>query len=313
MWKGRIDLWDAAVLGGVFAAYLWRVSCLPKEVNDDDDEGGEVGPAVALTELPKRRQWAVMAALTIAALIILVVAEPFAGSLVKAGGVLGIDRFLLVQWVAPLAGEAPEVIICVLFTLALRPTAALGALISDKINQWTLLVGMLPLFFSLGAHRVLPLPLDARQHEEFFLTAAQSVFAVALLFRRRLPLTGALALLRLFAVQLGLAFAYQRYEARVIAHLTGMAWLYLILAAGLLVWSRAGLAALVKVGLLGRYPTEVLPVPIAEGPADNEPLVGGKSFADSPRIASARMRCTRMHCNSPLPAEGQWVSRRTVS
>ena len=266
MWKGRIDLWDAAVLGGVFAAYLWRVSRLPKKVEDDE---GEVGPAAALTELPKRRQWAIITALTITAvLIILAVAEPFAESLVKAGGVLGVDRFLLVQWVAPLAGEAPEVIICVLFTLALRPTAALGALISDKINQWTLLVGMLPLFFSLGTHRVLTLPLDARQHEEFFLTAAQYVFAVALLLRRRLPLTGALALLGLFAVQLGLAFAYHRYEARVIAHLTGMAWLYLILAAGLLVWNRAGLAALVKVGLLGRYPTEVLPVPIAEGAAD---------------------------------------------
>ena len=53
----------------------------------------------------------------------------------------------------------------------------LGALISDKINQWTLLVGMLPLALSIGAGSVAVLPLDARQAEEFFLTSGQSLFA----------------------------------------------------------------------------------------------------------------------------------------
>lgn len=52
-------------------------------------------------------------------------------------------------------------------------------MVSDKINQWTLLVGMLPLAMSLGAGGLTALPLDARQHEEFLLTAAQSLWSRA--------------------------------------------------------------------------------------------------------------------------------------
>jgi len=194
-----------------------------------------------------------MAALTVvAAGVILAVAEPFAESLIATGEHLGWNKFLLIQWVAPLAGEAPEIIICVLFTISLKPTAALGALISDKINQWTLLVGCIPLFYSLGAGRVLAFPLDARQQEEFFLTAAQSLFAVALLLHLHLSLTSALVLLCLFGLQLGLAFAFHKDEARSIVMLNGLAWVYLVLAAGLFAWNRLGLLRMGAIGLLNR-------------------------------------------------------------
>ncbi len=256
--KGRIDLFDMVILLAIFGAYLWRVSKLPKgrgnDASDDgDDDDREVGPAAALSKLPKGQQYAIMAALTIAAaLIILAVAQPFAESLIATGQQFGINKFLLIQWVAPLAGEAPEIIITILFTLSLRPTAALGALISDKINQWTLLVGMIPLFYSIGAGRIGALPLDARQHEEFFLTAAQSLFAVALLLRLRLTLRGALALLGLFLVQFALGFAFRNDEATAITILTYLAWLYLVLAAAIFLWERKGLVNYIKVGLLNR-------------------------------------------------------------
>ncbi|WP_106381066.1 sodium:proton exchanger [Abditibacterium utsteinense] len=250
--KGRIDLFDTFFLAAIFAAYLWRVSKLPKSEDDDDDDD-EVGPATALRELPKRLQYAIMAALTIvAAGVILAVAQPFAESLIATGEHLGINKFLLIQWVAPLAGEAPEIIICVLFTLSLKPRAALGALISDKINQWTLLVGFIPLFYSIGAGHLSVFPLDARQHEEFFLTAAQSLFAVALLLRLRLSLPSALVLLGLFGLQIGLAFAFHSNEARSIEFLNGLAWVYLVLAALLLAWNRVALAKIAGIGLLNR-------------------------------------------------------------
>jgi cation:H+ antiporter len=41
-------------------------------------------------------------------------------------------------------------IIAILFTLRLKAQAGLGTLISSKVNQWTLLVGTLPLVFALG-------------------------------------------------------------------------------------------------------------------------------------------------------------------
>jgi cation:H+ antiporter len=257
--KGRIDLFDTLALSAIFAAYLWRVSKLPK---DDDDDDEEVGPAAVLAELPKARQYAIMAALTVvAAGVILAAAEPFAESLIATGEHLGWNKFLLIQWVGPLASEAPEIIICVLFTLSFKPTAALGALISDKINQWTLLVGFIPLFYSLGAGRVLAFPLDARQHEEFFLTAAQSLFAVALLLRLRLSLTSALALLGLFGVQLWLAFKFHNDAARSIEFLNDLAWLYIALAAILLVWNRSTLVKMAGIGLLNRSHPETEAAP----------------------------------------------------
>ena len=52
-----------------------------------------------------------------AKVVILLSAEPFAESLVSSGRVLGLDEFLLIQWLAPLASEAPAVVIAVLFVL----------------------------------------------------------------------------------------------------------------------------------------------------------------------------------------------------
>ena len=129
--KDRIDLFDTVFLIGIFAAYMWRLGKTPA-ADDDDDEGVEVGPAAVLATLPKRRQYAAIAGLALfAAFVIIVTAEPFAESLIAASRVLGVSEFLVIQWIAPLAGESPEIIIAILFTLALRPTIALGALISE--------------------------------------------------------------------------------------------------------------------------------------------------------------------------------------
>jgi cation:H+ antiporter len=187
-----------------------------------------------------------MGALTVvAAAVIIASAEPFAEAMVDSGRRLGFDEFLLIQWLAPLASEAPAVTVAVLFVLARRSQQGLATMISDKINQWTLLVGMLPLAVSLGAGQLSSLPLDARQHEEFFLTAAQSLFGIALLLRLRLSLVGAAALAGLFTVQVVLAVAWQGDEARTITSLTTLGWIYIVLAGVLLALNAQYLAGLV--------------------------------------------------------------------
>jgi cation:H+ antiporter len=172
--------------------------------------------------------------------------------MVGTGRAIGLNEFLLIQWLAPLASEAPAISIAVLFVLANRAGDGLIAMISDKINQWTLLVGMLPLALSVGAGAMSPLPLDARQGEEFFLTAAQSLLGIALLLRLRLGLWSALALAGLFAVQVGLAFVYRNDEARSIATLTWLAWVYLGLTGLLFLINGRRLVALVRSVLTGR-------------------------------------------------------------
>lgn len=230
VWKNTISAWDSVVLVGLFGLYLWRVSRVPKAA-DEDEEGDEPGPGAVIALLAPGLRWTVMISMTVVAGgVILAVAEPFAESMVEGGRALGIDQFLLIQWLAPIASEAPAVVIAVLFVLAGRAAAGLLAMISDKINQWTLLVGMLPLAMSLGAGQLAALPLDARQHEEFFLTAAQSLFGLALLLRLRLSLTGAIALLVLFVAQFTVALVLRNDEARDIAALTAVAWGYLALA-----------------------------------------------------------------------------------
>lgn len=88
----------------------------------------------------------------------------------------------------------------------------------------------LPVAMSIGAGSLISLPRSARQHEEFFLTAAQSLFGISLLLRLRLALGGAAMLAGLFGVQVTLAFLFQHQPAREIATLTTLGWIYLLLA-----------------------------------------------------------------------------------
>ena len=195
--KVAISLLDMAVLVSMFGFYIWRVARLPAE------QPHLVGPAKLIGSLAPRHRRTVTALLAIGAVVaILLVAKPFAQSLVNTGVALGIDEFLLVQWLAPLASEAPEFVIVALFAWRGATTAALGTLVSSKINQWTLLVAMLPLVYSVALGRPDALPLDDRQRAEILLTAAQSLFAVALLLDLRLSLTGAAVLFGLFVTQM---------------------------------------------------------------------------------------------------------------
>ncbi|MEW6451340.1 MAG: sodium:proton exchanger [Pseudomonadota bacterium] len=229
LFKAQIGLPDFAVLAAIYAAYIWRVRHIRKA--EDADDEGEPGPAAALDALPVRQQWAMMAALAaVACAVILLSAEHFAEAMVDSGRSLGINEFLLIQWLAPLASEAPAVSVAILFVLAGRAAGGLTTMISDKINQWTLLVGMLPVAMSIGAGAATALPLDARQGEEFFLTGAQSLLGVALLLRLRLGLPSACLLLVMFAAQVGLAYHYRDNEAATISTLTALAWVYLAFA-----------------------------------------------------------------------------------
>ncbi|MCB8775803.1 hypothetical protein LJD49_29225, partial [Escherichia coli] len=99
----------------------------------DEDEEELVGMAAEIGNLPRtRRRWTVAALFVVAAAIILTSAEPFAESLVISGSALGIDPFFLVQWLAPLASEAPEFIIAIMFALRGMGAAAIGTLIASK-------------------------------------------------------------------------------------------------------------------------------------------------------------------------------------
>jgi cation:H+ antiporter len=203
---GRISLLLGFALLGFFVFYLWRVS------QAEAEEPDLVGPAATIGALPQRpRRVLVVVLFVFAALVIVASAEPFAQGLIATGRQLGIDEFLLVQWLAPLASEAPEFIVAILFAVRGKAGDAIGTLISSKVNQWTLLVGSLPVAYLIGGGGAGGLALDSRQVEEFLLTATQALLGVAALLALRFPRWAAMTLLGLFAVQFALPGQTARY------------------------------------------------------------------------------------------------------
>lgn len=243
---GSLTWMDGAILLCIYVWYIWIVAHRP--CTDEEPEG----PAAALTKLPRKSRLATIGSLFgFAALIILCDAEPFSESLVASGKLLGINEFLLVQWLAPIASEAPEFIVALMFAFRGNAALALGSLLSSKLNQWTLLVGMIPGVYAASSGGFSPsISLDSHQFQEILLTAGQSLFAVALLADLRLRVREAVVLLTLFAAQLFSPLYDARLETFLgLAHdplrlHNVFAGLYLMLAVLILIWHWRGVWAL---------------------------------------------------------------------
>jgi cation:H+ antiporter len=221
-----IAWYDAVILLVLFGLYLLRVS------REQRAEPELLGVAADLADLPTRQRRPVVAGMFVAAAAIVVMsAEPFANGLVEGGRQLGIDQFLLVQWLAPLSSEAPEMIVATLFALRLRAEDGLGILLSAKVNQWTLLVGSLWIAYTLGGGSG-PIVLDDRQTEEFLLTATQALLGVAVLLDLRLGMREAAILFGLFILQ----FPFPQTEVRL-----AFSGLYVAIAVVLIATRRAEL------------------------------------------------------------------------
>ncbi|MDN4612927.1 sodium:proton exchanger [Leifsonia sp. F6_8S_P_1B] len=201
---GGIHVMLGVVLLALFAYYLWRAA------RGESKEPELVGVPQAIGALPTvARRVTVIVIFALSAVVILLLAEPFAHSLIAGGRAAGIDDFLLVQWLAPLASEAPEFVIAIVFAARGRAAMAVGILLASKVNQWTALVGTLPIAHALGGGGWM-LPLDGRQTEEFVLTAAQTLLGVSMLLGLRFSGRWAVALFVLFAA----TFVFSSTEAR---------------------------------------------------------------------------------------------------
>lgn len=195
--KRSLSLLDTVVFLALFAVYMVRAS------RAEHVEPTLEGPVEVFARWPVPwRRAAMVGMFALAGWTIYAAAQPFAEGLLTLGRSWGIEEFLLVQWLAPLASESPEFIVAILFAFRGAAGASLGTLVSSKVNQWTLLIGMLPLAYCVSARHAGVMPLDGRQVEEIFLTAAQSLFAVSVLANFRFEWWEAAALLALFGTQL---------------------------------------------------------------------------------------------------------------
>ena len=207
-----IPIWLAVVFIGAYIFYLWR-SSIQESVEPD-----LLGAAAMIASFkPLHRRLWVLGLFIFSAAIIIISAEPFVHGLRATGETLGISEFLLIQWLAPLASESPEIIVAVLFALRSNPNDGLTTLISSQVNQLTLLVGSIVVVFSISAGQLNSFPLDyfepgnflsriaspfGLQSSEFLLTAAMAAFAVLLISTRIIILWHGLTLLTIFVAYL---------------------------------------------------------------------------------------------------------------
>jgi cation:H+ antiporter len=196
--KGSLAWYDGAVFLGLYVWYI--IMAGRRQCTDFEPEG----PAELLTRLPRwTRRVTVGGLFLLAGGAILANAEPFCEGLVGTGKAFHINEFFLVQWLAPIASEAPEFTVALVFAWRGHASLAMGSLLSSKLNQWTLLVGMIPGVYALS-HGSLdhPIPMGGLQMNEILLTAAQSLLAVMMLASLRFSIWGALLLFGLFTGQL---------------------------------------------------------------------------------------------------------------
>lgn len=194
---GTIGIVDTIVLVGLYVLYIAII------IRGDVEPAEEtVGVPAYLQDYSKPRRIAIVLFLfAYSGAIIYFAVHPFANGLEALGTNLGIPKFFMIQWLAPLASESPELVVVAYLVNKARSTAGFNALISSKLNQWTLLIGTLAVVYSIAAGHIGGLPISSKQVAEIWITAAQSFFALALLSNFEMSARDAVALFVLFISQ----------------------------------------------------------------------------------------------------------------
>jgi cation:H+ antiporter len=232
--NGGIDGIDALFLIGMYLVYIYVI--FQGEISDEV----HVGVTGYLQALRRPIRIAAVGLLFVySGVVILISVEPFAKGLETLGPQLGVSSFFMIQWVAPLASESPELIVTAYLVQKARTTASFNALISSKLNQWTLLIGTLVIVYSLSLGYYDVLAFSQRQAGEIWLTAAQSLFAITLLVDLKLSIREALLLVGLFVGQFYPYF--HQYEGLLI-----YSGLYVVLGLGFLIVHRRHIPTIVS-------------------------------------------------------------------
>jgi|KBSMisStaDraftv2_1062788.scaffolds.fasta_scaffold73748_2 cation:H+ antiporter len=200
-WKGDLHLYDAVTLVAFYVVYLVVLTRLPPQSH----EGVEDLEAIprAIVRAPRTtRILAIAACFLGGGTLVYFTAEPFLGSLVAVAAAFGLPSFIVIQWLAPIISEFPELASTFYFARQEgKARVALMNITSSNINQWTLLVAMLPVVFSMSHGAPTAIVFDADQETELLLTIGQSAVALVFLINMEFAWWEALAMFVLFAIQ----------------------------------------------------------------------------------------------------------------
>ncbi len=212
--KASLNLIDAAILIGIYFAYLKILSRIPPQ----ESESVEDIPRVSrwALSLPGKGKFCAIFGLFVAGGVILYfVAHPFYESMLTMAVSLGVSQFVFVQWVAPFLSEFPEKVTAFNWARTGRKAPlALMNMVSSNINQWTVLAAMIPIVYSLSRGEPSSIPFDAHHRTEILLTIIQSFLGMLLLANLEFRWYEAIGLFALWAAQF--AFPHLREEIIVV-------------------------------------------------------------------------------------------------
>jgi cation:H+ antiporter len=245
-WKGSLGIYDSIVLIAIYAAYLLLLTKLPPQEQESIDDLERI-PRAIVTASRKNRILAIGGCFVAGGLLIYFTAEPFLASLMGFASVIGIPIFIVVQWLAPVVSEFPELASTFYFARQdAKAPMALMNIVSSNINQWTLLVAMLPIVLSLGAGSVSVIRFDNEQEAELLLTVAQSMVGLMMLLNMQLAWWEAGLLFFLYTCQVAFAntaaqtplFAYLAHHVRLWITEAYFAWVAIAAVLMIFRWRR---------------------------------------------------------------------------
>jgi len=173
--RGSLSVFDGVLLLGLYVLYARRIQ------GTTDEDPASVGVAAGLLALPEKYRRAAVAGLILGAgAVVITIANPFTQSLLASGALVGIDPYLMIQSVVPLATEAPEIVVVAVLVANRRPAQGLALFLASSVSQWTLGLGSLPLAYLAGGGG-LALPIGPREQLELAFTGSATLFVVAAL------------------------------------------------------------------------------------------------------------------------------------
>jgi cation:H+ antiporter len=201
--KGSLNLIDSVVLAAIYAAYLAVLRKVPPQDEEGIDDLERIPRSIVLS--PRARRIGLIGGLfLLGGALIAFSTDPFVGSLFSISLRLGVPSFVFIQWVAPFISEFPEGLSTFYWARTVhRAPMALMNMVSSNINQWTLLVAMLPVVLSFSVGSIASLPLDGRQKLEVLMTLGQQLVGMLFLTNMELAWWEAATLFVLWIVQFG--------------------------------------------------------------------------------------------------------------
>jgi cation:H+ antiporter len=225
--KATLNIGDAVILSAIYGSYIYVANKVPPR-HEEQLEKVE-GPSLLVIRMSRaKKALSILLLIAFGAFVTFFAAGPFIQSIIQLGEQFSIDKYFLIQWLAPFLTEFPEGITAAYWASRTKlAPLAIANLVSSKVNQWTLLIGTIPIAYAAGLAGLGSIHLTSLQIEELFLTAAQSVFGVACLIDLKFDRLEGVLLLGVFLFQFFVPIA--RLEISVV---------YLLLAAFEIIKSR---------------------------------------------------------------------------